>query len=470
MSYYGGKVPAFAELLTSSRATAIRMEYMDADQAATLAQMQVHRSTLRTNMAIFGTAVLTVVLLVISSLRDLFVFGNIKVTDFIASLALLATISGSIAAYFLVLSHAGNHQSRSRILRAKAERHRGRYITAISVPAASEPANRDLDMIRLEFFRRFFFGDYQRFFERRGAFYAERASAAQGVGAIAVWLAAAGSLVLAVTSSSLATSTPLGVAGVATLGAVSLLALALASYGNVRFGTFSAERYGQVAVALRRLESRLDEVRLAVSVGDRKSLVEFVSAVNEQTFLEHRQWLSDEALEQSLLGLDKALAASKVRQVVDFSSEHDIFLSYAREDMERVRPLVVALRSEGWTVFWDQNIAAGEHWRERLLTALNKSSVVLVVWSTNSIGSRYVQDEANRANERGVLIHLKIDEIETPFGHTNVQLEDFVDWASVGGALPAGLVAALQMRLKPHQVQRVDLTNPPVSLVRTTLE
>ena len=38
----------------------------------------------------------------------------------------------------------------------------------------------------------------------------------------------------------------------------------------------------------------------------------------------------------------------------------DIFLSYKREDREKVRPIVDALQAKGWTVWWDTRIGAGE--------------------------------------------------------------------------------------------------------------
>ena len=37
----------------------------------------------------------------------------------------------------------------------------------------------------------------------------------------------------------------------------------------------------------------------------------------------------------------------------------DIFVSYAAEDRERVRPLVTALESQGYSVWWDGRIGIG---------------------------------------------------------------------------------------------------------------
>ncbi len=38
----------------------------------------------------------------------------------------------------------------------------------------------------------------------------------------------------------------------------------------------------------------------------------------------------------------------------------DIFLSYSSKDKDRVRPLVLALEREGWSVWWDRKTLAGE--------------------------------------------------------------------------------------------------------------
>ena len=39
---------------------------------------------------------------------------------------------------------------------------------------------------------------------------------------------------------------------------------------------------------------------------------------------------------------------------------NDIFISYASEDRERVRPLAEALSRQGWSVWWDRDISTGQ--------------------------------------------------------------------------------------------------------------
>ncbi len=78
----------------------------------------------------------------------------------------------------------------------------------------------------------------------------------------------------------------------------------------------------------------------------------------------------------------------------------DIFLSYASEDRERVRPLAEALAEQGWDVWWDRSIPPGQTWREVIQAALAEARCVVVVWSRRSVESRWVIAEADQALRR----------------------------------------------------------------------
>ena len=106
----------------------------------------------------------------------------------------------------------------------------------------------------------------------------------------------------------------------------------------------------------------------------------------------------------------------------------NIFISYAHEDQERVRPVVKELEKCGWRVFWDRKIPPGKHWRVYLKEKLDESSCVLVVWSQDSIKSKWIQAEADAAEKRDILVPLFIDDVEPPFGFTHIQAADLSDW------------------------------------------
>jgi len=106
----------------------------------------------------------------------------------------------------------------------------------------------------------------------------------------------------------------------------------------------------------------------------------------------------------------------------------DIFISYAREDETRVKQLVSALEGQGWSVFWDRRIPAGETWRTYIGTALEEARCMLVAWSQYSIGSEWVAEEADEAKKRGILIPLLLDAIQPPRGFREIQAADLTKW------------------------------------------
>lgn len=110
------------------------------------------------------------------------------------------------------------------------------------------------------------------------------------------------------------------------------------------------------------------------------------------------------------------------------STLSDIFISYASQDRERIRPLAHALEVHGWSVFWDPNIPAGKPWREVLDDALNGARCVVVAWSDHSVMSRWVHEEAEEGRARSILVPVFIDEVRPPLGFRGVQAADLSQW------------------------------------------
>jgi len=106
----------------------------------------------------------------------------------------------------------------------------------------------------------------------------------------------------------------------------------------------------------------------------------------------------------------------------------DIFLSYARKDLNRVEPIVRELEKHGWTVFWDPEIPPGETWRGYIKKKLDESRCVIVAWSHLSISSDWVIAEADEAKKRGILVPVLLDAVEPPFGFSHIQAADLTDW------------------------------------------
>lgn len=109
----------------------------------------------------------------------------------------------------------------------------------------------------------------------------------------------------------------------------------------------------------------------------------------------------------------------------------DIFLSYKREDREKVRPLVGALQAQGWSVWWDTRIGAGETWDQVIEAELAAAQCVIVVWSTLSVTSRWVRSEAHEGLERGCLIPVIIESVKAPIAFKLIQGADLTHWRGV---------------------------------------
>jgi formylglycine-generating enzyme required for sulfatase activity len=106
----------------------------------------------------------------------------------------------------------------------------------------------------------------------------------------------------------------------------------------------------------------------------------------------------------------------------------DIFISYASEDRDKVKPLAKALETQGWTVFWDFTIPVGKTWRQVITGALDDAKCAVVVWSSTSINSEWVHEEAEEAQERHILVPAMIDKVKPPLGFRRMQAARLMNW------------------------------------------
>ena len=108
----------------------------------------------------------------------------------------------------------------------------------------------------------------------------------------------------------------------------------------------------------------------------------------------------------------------------------DVFISYKAEDRRRIGPLVQCLMADGYSVWWDEHIGAGDTWRETIERELDEARSVIVVWSKRSIGSEggFVREEASRAQRRGVYVPVLIDAVEPPLGFGEKQATSLRGW------------------------------------------
>lgn len=115
----------------------------------------------------------------------------------------------------------------------------------------------------------------------------------------------------------------------------------------------------------------------------------------------------------------------------------DIFLSYSEKDRALARKLADRLHAAGWSVWWDRRIPAGSTWRNLLAQELAAMRCMVVLWSSHSVQSEWVCEEASEGRQLGRLVPVAIEAVRPPAGFREIQAADLVGWD--GAADHAGL-------------------------------
>ena len=106
----------------------------------------------------------------------------------------------------------------------------------------------------------------------------------------------------------------------------------------------------------------------------------------------------------------------------------DVFVSYARADKARVAPLVAAIESKGWTVWWDPEINPGQEFDDQIDAEIDAAKAVLVVWTPTSVVSRWVRGEAREAAECGILVPVRFEKARLPMDVRAIHTTDLDGW------------------------------------------
>ncbi len=106
----------------------------------------------------------------------------------------------------------------------------------------------------------------------------------------------------------------------------------------------------------------------------------------------------------------------------------DVFVSYARSDKARVAPLVAAIEAKGWSVWWDPEIDPGQEFDRQIAAELEAAAAVLVVWTQDSVASRWVRGEAREGADRGILVPVRFEGVSLPIDVRALHTTDLDDW------------------------------------------
>ena len=111
-----------------------------------------------------------------------------------------------------------------------------------------------------------------------------------------------------------------------------------------------------------------------------------------------------------------------------------VFLSYSREDQERVHPLADCLERAGHNVWWDPQITGGEEFSGAIEQALESAEAVVVAWSSASVKSAWVRDEAGAGRDSGRLVPVTLDGCMPPLGFRQFHTIDLSNWRGRAGS------------------------------------
>lgn len=135
----------------------------------------------------------------------------------------------------------------------------------------------------------------------------------------------------------------------------------------------------------------------------------------------------------------------------------DIFLSYAEEDRDAARRIVGVLEGHGWTVWWDRRIPTGKTWRSVIEEGIRDMRCMVVLWSAHSIGSEWVNEEAEEGRVAGKLMPIMIERVKPPLGLRGIQATDLVDW---DGSPDAAVIRQLISDITTMMQVAVPADNP----------
>lgn len=110
----------------------------------------------------------------------------------------------------------------------------------------------------------------------------------------------------------------------------------------------------------------------------------------------------------------------------------DVFLSYSSVDRDLTRAIEAELVAKGFTVYWDEQLRAGEKFNDALVEQINDAVAVVVLWTPTSVGSDWVYSEARRSTDLKKLVQarsreLGINDLPAPFDAFHCPFIDDVD-------------------------------------------
>src|SRR5215467_2748049 len=107
---------------------------------------------------------------------------------------------------------------------------------------------------------------------------------------------------------------------------------------------------------------------------------------------------------------------------------NDVFISYASSDRQIAQKFADAFENCGWSVWWDREIPVGKNFDQVIEEELNAAHCVVVLWSKESVQSRWVKTESSAAADRDRLAPVLIDHAAIPLEFKRIQTAMLPGW------------------------------------------
>jgi hypothetical protein len=107
----------------------------------------------------------------------------------------------------------------------------------------------------------------------------------------------------------------------------------------------------------------------------------------------------------------------------------EIFLSYSSSDRPMAKAVAETIAQHGWSVWWDRKIPYGSTFDEVIEQNLEIAKCVIVLWSKESVLSRWVKTEASEGARRGILVPVLLQSTaKIPLEFRLMQAANLSDW------------------------------------------
>jgi hypothetical protein len=109
-------------------------------------------------------------------------------------------------------------------------------------------------------------------------------------------------------------------------------------------------------------------------------------------------------------------------------SDRHIFIAFKTEERDHALRLHTALKSQGFNVWWQENLQCGHEWHGEIDRALATAGCVVVLWSNRSLQSPWVRHEASEALALGVYAPARLEPLEIVSPYDRIQATDLMNW------------------------------------------